>query len=217
MVLTQTQKTDIKGLITEILDEDWYSKIILKITNVIKEEVHKKMKDMEEEIKQLRQGIEKEKAKTSMLENKIDEIEQYGRRQNLRIFGIDEKKNENTEELVLNIFNNKMGINIQPHMIQRSHRVGKPAPNKNRAIIIKFQSYKDRNLVYRNKKNLKGSIISIKEDLTPQRQRLLKEALTILDKKHIWTIDGNIFTSINNKTLQIRKIQDIEDFQRMRI
>ena len=47
---------------------------------------------------------------------------------------------------------------------------------KPRVIIVKFTRYKDRHLVFRNKRLLKGSGISVTESLTLKRMEYLKKA-----------------------------------------
>ena len=108
----------------------------------------------------------------------IDELEQYGRRNAVRVFGIPEiKRNkkdgpvkfENTDALVLNVFKNKLNLNLSYHDISRSHRVGKPRDGRPRPIIVKFVSYRRKREVFSCKKKLKGTDLTITEDLTAQR------------------------------------------------
>lgn len=87
-------------------------------------------------------------------------MEQYSRRNCLKITGIPEEKNENTDTLAPNVFNNLVlkenTEKISVKDISRSHRVGKYDPRrKPRDIIVKFTSYRDRAKVYGNKKKPK--------------------------------------------------------------
>ena len=59
--------------------------------------------------------------------------------------------------------------------IDRSHKLGKRKSQKPQAIIVKFTRYKDRNHVFRNKKLLIGSGISVTESLTLKRMEHLKK------------------------------------------
>jgi hypothetical protein len=92
-----------------------------------------------------------------------DDQEQYSRRTNLKISGIEEQgREENTDDLVLDVINNLIlkhqGVSLNYSHIGRTHRVGPPpttsTKNRPRHIIIRFISYRDRDLVFRNKKNL---------------------------------------------------------------
>ena len=71
-----------------------------------------------------------------------DALEQYGRRNILRISGIPETDREDNDDFVLRVASD-LGVPMSPREIDRSHRVGKvhtgrgPKPNrKHRDIIV---------------------------------------------------------------------------------
>ena len=73
-----------------------------------------------------------------------DADEQYGRRENLRIYGIPENENENTNNIIIDLAE-KLKVPISYHDISTSHRLGpkRHAPRdgnrpRPRAIIVKF-------------------------------------------------------------------------------
>ena len=102
------------------------------------------------------------KGTISNLLNKIDELEQYSRRNCLLISGIKEadppKENvseetsvvstqENTDITVLLLFNEKLAVNVHTKDIDRTHRIGRQKQkNKDapRPIIVKFSNYNTR-------------------------------------------------------------------------
>ena len=108
------------------------------------------------------------------LESKIGQ-EQYSRRTSLRFHNIkvsvDERGNVkhpvNTNELILNVCNNKHGLDINLHDIGRSHIIGKVTDVKSQ-VIVRFISYRTRTKVHSNKKDLKNhpENIFITENLT---------------------------------------------------
>ena len=159
-------------------------------------EINNTVKLLVEEVKSLKNEIERtnRKAKRLEIENerlkksvnlslfKIDALEQYGRRENLRIHGIPESKNnqDDGEEIVLKIAKS-LNVDLQPCEIQRAHRLGKKTTNnisKPRPIIVRFISHKKRNKILFAKSNLKKtqefSQVFITEDLTPLRSKLLQ-------------------------------------------
>ena len=87
------------------------------------------------------------------------------------IHGLMETKTEDTDEMVLDVINNKLNIEMSEISIDRSHRLGKrKGPGqKPQAIIVKFTLYKDRHHVFRSKKLLKGTGISVTKSLTLKR------------------------------------------------
>ena len=71
-----------------------------------------------------------------------------------------EKQDENTDNEVLNIFNNKLQINVKPEDLDRSHRLGRnrQVSSRPRRIIVKFARYNKRTEVFRSKKKPPGSV-----------------------------------------------------------
>ena len=90
-----------------------------------------------------------------------------------------------------------MDIDIAPHDIERSHRIGQLMQHgeKPRAIIVKFVRHNDRNKTFRNKKKLKDKKISITESLTACRMEKSKETWE-LHGFHTWTNNSKIFCEL---------------------
>ena len=65
---------------------------------------------------------------------------QYSRKNSIRIFGIEEQTNEKLTETICKFSKQKLNIDLQPHFIDRCHRVGNYR-NRN-AILVKFVSCK---------------------------------------------------------------------------
>ena len=63
---------------------------------------------------------------------------------------------------------------------------------------MKFTRYKDRNLIFRNKKLLKRSGISVTESLTLKRMEHLKKAREQHGFADVWTMDGKIMFKGND-------------------
>ena len=57
------------------------------------------------------------------METKIDMQQQYSRRNFLLVHGINENKDEDTDELVLQTFNTEINIDIKLEQIDRTHRI----------------------------------------------------------------------------------------------
>ena len=121
------------------------------------------------------------------------------------IHGLMETKTEDTDEMVLDVINNKLNIEMSEISIDRSHRLGKrKGPGqKPRAIIVKFTRYKDRHHVFRNKKLLKGTGISVTESLTLKRMEHLKKAREQHGFGNVWTLDGKIMFKRNDSNPKV--------------
>ena len=83
--------------------------------------------------------------------------------------------------MIINTLNEKLDLDITLRDIKRTHRIKelKKTRGKIRPIIVKFVRYNDRNIVFRNKKKLKGQKISITESLTKIRMDKLRQAKEI--------------------------------------
>ncbi|KAE8751880.1 hypothetical protein FOCC_FOCC001357 [Frankliniella occidentalis] len=159
------------------------------------------LKTLTDEVVNLKKELKAKDDKIDKLENfvetRLDELEQYGRRNNLRIFGVQEKEDENTDDIVIDLAQ-KMGVEIDGSFIDRSHRVGKRG-SPNRPIIVKFIGYGPRSEIFGAKKKLINTKITIREDLTVRRLQVMKEAMAKYGMKRVWTRDGVIKINVGLK------------------
>ena len=86
--------------------------------------------------------------------SEVDNLQQYSRRNCLLFHGITESSDEDTDQLVIDQCNEKLNLSIARDMLERTHRLGpkRTQGGKPRAIIVKFRSYRNRRLVFINKK-----------------------------------------------------------------
>lgn len=134
-----------------------------------------------EEIKILRNTINK-------LESRLEEQEQYSRRTSLRFNNVSVHTNTNgdvikpidTDSLVLGICKNKLKVDLKLHDIGRSHPIGDIRDGKT-STIVRFLSYRQRQMVYSNKRKLKNNPDKtfIAENLTKHRYDLLNRLNTL--------------------------------------
>ena len=85
-----------------------------------------------------------------------DELEQYTRRNSVRLTGLTEATNENVYDIVITVFNEEMEVSppITPDEIDRIHRVGKPDPTQRRSILVKFATCRSKKRVVTNRRYL---------------------------------------------------------------
>lgn len=194
MPVTKQQLTDFKQLFKEsvselVRDEAFISQIADVVVKTVSATLTDTLKNFEEKTAKL-------EMENKTLSRKIDYLEQYSRRTNIRMFGIVEEKAENVEEKVVKIFKDIMKVNIDSCNIDRCHRIGQQKKNGAiRGIMIKFNNYKSKQEVMSRKTKLKGSKIVITEDLTKHRHLLFKQAQEHFGKRKVWTLDGTIFVA----------------------
>ena len=130
--------------------------------------------------------------------SKLDDLEKYTQRNNVRIYGLPESSNssepEDTDNLAINFFATELGVNISAKDINRSHRVGKRSANL-RPIIVRFLRHNTKDDVLRNKRQLKTKKCSynVQEDLTLPRRNILKYLRNEIPEgiiNKVWTNDG---------------------------
>jgi ribA/ribD-fused uncharacterized protein len=95
------------------------------------------------------------------------------RRSNLKFHGVPEEVNETdavVEQTILTIINQTLRLNVEDMRMERCHRMGRKG-SQTRPIIVKFSFFKDRELVWMQKKNLKGTSIFLKEDFPPEMEK----------------------------------------------
>ena len=143
-----------------------------------------------------------------MLLNSTNELEQYTRRNSIRIFGIvDNDKHENnfkTEQAVIRFLKNKMNIEVSPVQIDICHRMGRYREGSYRPIIVKFVSRKTKIHIMANKRKLKGTNMFIVEDLTAINQQRVRRLRELQCVQQVWTRDGKIYAK--NSTDRIMEV-----------
>ena len=114
----------------------------------------------------------------TVMENRLENAEQYSRRSCLRIFGVPLPENgdetsKNCLAKVKQVFKN-LGVAVPDDCIDRAHRIGMVKANndgvKQQAVIVKFRSSEKRVAVYKARKKLDN--INVLLDLTPKRAKL---------------------------------------------
>ena len=110
----------------------------------------------------------------------MDELNQYGRRGNIRIHGVAEENNSKDDgEKVVKEVATALGIQIFDCDLQRAHQIArkKTGKGKPRPLIARFVSFKKRSEIMNNKINLKDNYdfkdVFIGKDQTQLRAKLL--------------------------------------------
>ena len=107
---------------------------------------------------------------------RLRDLEDRSRRDNLRIDGIAEVENETweqTEEILQNLFKEK--LQLENISLERAHRVGNKGKNNKRTIVLKLASFKDKLKIISEARKLKGTNISINEDYSKETLEIRKE------------------------------------------
>lgn len=220
MGLTRQQMNDIEAIIEKTLvKEDVLKNLRKTIAEIVAISIKEAVQEVMGNVKQMVVEINKLKEENNNLHKKMEcrvtNLEQYSRRNSLRLFGVPDEPNEDTEHKVIDIVSRKMNVELPEFAIDRCHRIGirKDNHSKPRQIIVKFTSYKFRNMVFGNKKLLKGSSIIVGEDLCPARQAVYQEAKDKFGSRSVWTRDGVIL--VKTASEGIKKIYSLDELDKL--
>lgn len=188
------------------------------------------LKSKDEEIATLKTALHTVTQNNVKLTQNLNDFEQYHRRHNVEIHGVQEFEGENLLT-VLNTFAAKAELDpISERDIQAVHRL--PTRNKVKAkpIIVQFVNKQTRNtwLTARRKKTAKQirsqdlvggrnqETIYVNENLTPANRRLLWQARKAGKKSgydHIWSYEGKVYLrknkEVSSKPIWIKNVAQL--------
>ena len=172
----------------------------LEINN---DKLEEKIKLQEAEISSLKDSLSNVNNSTLRLRQLAVQNQQYSRKANVRIFGIEENSNiegrygnENCVNVVKDLFEQKLGVQLRDRDIDTAHRVGREDDRSRRgprAILVKFLRRADKERVIRNRKKLKGSKTIIVDDLCREMHELFNRVSNDPRVESAWTYNGKIF------------------------
>lgn len=155
----------------------------LEFTQCEVDDLRKEVKRLEKEksadktiIDDLKKQCQTADGNFEVLEDRCDYLEDYSRRNNVHIIGLEERPGgetwEQTAEQVQKLLADKMQLPDLP--LERAHRVGQRMELRARPVVARFLRYSDRELVMRNATKLRGTRIFINDDLCPASQQKRK-------------------------------------------
>ena len=161
--------------------------------------------------------------KQKSLEALNDQVEQYTRRMNIRIFGIPEtNKQEKTDELVKQFCKNELDVELKSEDISRSHRVGRVSlatAHRQRPIIVRLTWHNKKVEILKRRRQLRinKKPFSVQEDLTETCRSILnylrdRDIGDVVSKA--WTIDRVVFFRPVRDPSKITRCSTLEECQK---
>ena len=204
-------KTMIKGIFKD-MKEDFLKSVFHRI-ELLESKIYEKDQEndkLKEHIQKLNEKIEAQEAENISLKKeteqtnvkvngKINDLEQYGRRNNVRIDGLINRPDETpamTTNLVINALNDNIeGLELNHSDIDTAHRIGKVKFGNKRQIIVKFISRMTRDKLMSQKYQLKNTGIFVNEDLTFINQHVLASLRKKLPDEvdQAWSQNGRLW------------------------
>lgn len=161
------------------------------------------------EINNLKNQVVTAEEKNQEIQEKITQLEQHTRKNNLEITNVPEKKSENVLAL-LHTISQKIGLTLEKYDIDAVHRVARMTnavgENRPRSIIVRFVSRQKRDefktacKVRRLSSDHLGlggnEPIFVNDHLCPSQKKLFSDARKLkneLGMKYCWTRNGNVY------------------------
>ena len=182
------------------LTTDSVAKLLRGLAKTVSNNCEDMLKKKDTEIREL-------ETRVGELEERCDEMEQYYRRNIVRFRGIAERRDENTDGLVLDMVTKKMEVPLAVSDLVRSHRVGRKAEDRDapRDIIVSFTTHNAKQRIMQSGRKLKGTHIYVNEDLTKTRGTIAWEARKLKREGKVvdtWTRDGTVFVKVGENNIK---------------
>lgn len=202
------------------LSQDDVCKIACKLKEMLRSEIDYTIKST---IDHYKGEIFRLNSENEKLREDLDDLEQYGRRELMRINGIpdggQQETTANTTKLVTDLIKS-IDPDLNESDIIRSHRIGNPVRVGEhgralppRQIIVRLKDSNVKKRILKCRKNLKDKpeyrSVNINEDLTKirngiaYRARQLKKLKLVTDT---WTIDGKIFVKVRDRVVLVNNV-----------
>lgn len=173
-----------KDINTKLRDND---NVIKELTRSL-EFTQAEVLDLKQQVTRLEREKQEDRVTLTTLRKSAEDLEaranyqeDYSRRNNLHITGVDERPGENWEQTtaqVTKLLEEK--LNLRDIELERAHRVGQPGGQRNRPIVARFNRYQDRENVRRSAVKLRGTRIYINEDLCKASQEKRRQQLPLM-------------------------------------
>lgn len=153
-----------------------------------------KQTETEVNVAELEHKVHWASTKIRELEFEQQRQEQYSRKSSFRILGVEETRDEDAEQLTVDVIKNEISVDLRKEDLDIVHRVGRQRSDKKpRPILVKCLSHKTKSLVMRQKKS--ATNIKIVEDLAYGIRQVFNDIIQNKDRlnvESVWTIDGKI-------------------------
>ena len=183
----------------------------------------KELQEKSETIKIMQDQIQSLTLKFDEVQSAQNDLEQYGRRNSLRIsnFKFDPKQSEAELTQKVVSFVNDILLTDGPPLdiidVERCHPIGKPGLQKSQQIIVKFYRYHTKNRVFQAKSRLKNNKdrIFMSEDLTKSNYEIVKKLIAYKKANKLnsfWTTNGSpvVKKLADSKPVRINNFKAIE-------
>ena len=183
-----------------------------------------KIDELSRQLNESRAEVRSLKRQLSETRLEVDDLQQYGRRMNVRLEGLPTDKGETDDALFGKIHDclGKVGVNIVRNDIVRFHRSSAPKMNDDGVLvaqtILKFSNWDIRRRVHGTNKTAREKKVTtrIHHDLTKRRYELLGKArqrlkVVVAGQNRAEGDEAFVFADVNSN-LKLRNGRDVRAF-----
>ena len=157
----------IKRAVDSLIDRIQNVEKAVEYQSVRADELEKRNKLLEERVAAMEKEVSSMKDQLSCHAVEVNKAERFSRRNNFRIVGVPEAKDnarEDCPKIVEKIMKEKFGMDTK---VERAHRDGRKANDRPRHILVKMLSYREKVEIMKNaRKNLARESFYVIDDLT---------------------------------------------------
>lgn len=207
-----------------------------EVTTVSKQQ--KQIMVLLEKVKALKLKSEEKDKKIAFLENRVSELEQFTRMNDIIVSGLETKprsyaravsrmennepneKDEQSADDQVTTFLQSKGIKVDTGNIEACHPLPRKRKEDKPAIIIRFVNRKQKMELLRQGWKLKGTEVYLNEHLTKKNADIAKKARFLRKQRKIqstWTSNCKVFIKLNGtpeeaRVLVIRNVEELEKY-----
>lgn len=208
-----------------------------EITKVAKQQTQ--LLGLMEEVRELKKMVLGKDKEISLLERRVNELEQYTRMDDVIVSGLNIKHRSyaraavrtggrggeddtmgeinSLEQQVLQFFTSK-DIDIDSSAISACHVLPRKDNKAKPAIIIRFVNRKNKNGLLRQAKKFRGTDVYLNENLTKKNSDIARQARALRKQSKIqgtWTRNCKVWIKLNGtpeeaKVIMIRELADLD-------
>lgn len=168
-------------------------------------------------IEDLKSAVHKLEKENSELKTEVEKLKRENKKNNLMIFGLKTENKEVNTEYICRQLKSLIDVKLNESHINDIYPLGK---GKNRPVKVEFTSNTIKRNVLKNCFKLKGTNISITNDLTPQQrqeQKTLRKHLVLArqDKKNCYIKNNQLY--VENIIYSVEDLLETEYHEEVKI
>ena len=217
-----------------VKSDDLKSVITSTITELLKEHKAEIRELLDEKNRKLEEIIETQKCEIEHMKTKMEKMtaenkeltilaksamskanwnEQYSRKNNVKLHGVREDRNENTKETFQKIVKENTGVNVSDEDILAIHRI----PGRKgyqRPILVKLKNNSVKSKVMRHRSAMKRKSrneLRLSDDVTQLNSDLINKLSENSRIKSAWYFNGRVYGQVEDHRIMFDIYDDVED------